>query len=173
NRISAVFVVRIAGDADSRDGGGKRDRERKARNGLPQKTRSRFRLRDPLRSFRLQSGIRHPLATQRRHGRTAIRSRRVALRPRRRRRPCLRLRSAKPARRQRSGGDHVRSDAAAEMEPALRPQFTIDEVNNKVILAVEVDEVASANKPCFYKPAGLPKGAYVRVGNINQQLLGY
>ena len=42
-----------------------------------------------------------------------------------------------------------------------------------MILAVEVDEVASANKPCFYKPAGLPKGAYVRVGNTNQQMIDY
>ncbi|MCK4487722.1 MAG: hypothetical protein KAU38_13315 [Desulfobacterales bacterium] len=34
---------------------------------------------------------------------------------------------------------------------------------------VEVEEIPAAQKPCFYKQAGLPKGAYLQVGN--QQLI--
>src|SRR5256885_10039062 len=38
---------------------------------------------------------------------------------------------------------------------------------------VEVDEIPAVQKPCFYKPVGLPKGAYLRVGNTNRQMTEY
>ena len=63
--------------------------------------------------------------------------------------------------------------ASADMEPALRPQFVVDEVEGKPVVAVEVEEVQAAQKPCYFKPAGLPKGAYWRVGNTNRQMTEY
>ena len=42
-----------------------------------------------------------------------------------------------------------------------------------MVVAIEVDEVQAAQKPCFYKAAGLPKGAYLRVGNTNRQMSEY
>ncbi|MHB1559590.1 MAG: ATP-binding protein [Isosphaeraceae bacterium] len=60
-----------------------------------------------------------------------------------------------------------------EMEPALRPTFTVDEVEGNTVIAIEVAEVPTAQKPCFYKTAGLPKGAYIRVGNTNRQMTEY
>jgi len=63
--------------------------------------------------------------------------------------------------------------ASNEMEPALRPQFLVDEIEDETIVAVEIDEIPAAQKPCFYKPAGLPKGAYIRVGNTNRQMTEY
>jgi ATP-dependent DNA helicase RecG len=63
--------------------------------------------------------------------------------------------------------------AAGEMEPALRPEFTVDEINSETVVAVEVGEVATSQKPCYYKPAGLQKGAYIRVGNSNRQMTDY
>ena len=63
--------------------------------------------------------------------------------------------------------------ASSNMEPALRPHFLVDEIENETIVAVEVDEIPSAQKPCFYKPSGLPKGAYIRVGNTNRQMTEY
>ncbi|HEV8711951.1 MAG TPA: ATP-binding protein [Candidatus Binatia bacterium] len=63
--------------------------------------------------------------------------------------------------------------ASAEMEPALRPQFVIDEINDKTVVAVEIEEISASQKPCFYKPAGLPKGAYLRVANTNRQVTEY
>lgn len=63
--------------------------------------------------------------------------------------------------------------ASAEMEPALRPHFLIDEIDGETVAAVEVDEIPAAQKPCFYKQAGLPKGAYLRVGNTNRQMTEY
>ncbi len=63
--------------------------------------------------------------------------------------------------------------ASAEMEPALRPHFLIDEIDGETVAAVEIDEIPAAQKPCFYKQAGLPKGAYLRVGNTNRQMTEY
>lgn len=65
---------------------------------------------------------------------------------------------------------HLATDG---MEPALRPTFTVDEIDGRVVVAIEVDEVQAAQKPCFYKAAGLPKGAYLRVGNTNRQMSEY
>ncbi len=59
------------------------------------------------------------------------------------------------------------------MEPALRPHFLVDEIDGETVVMVEVDEIPAAQKPCFYKPAGLPKGAYLRVGNTNRQMTEY
>lgn len=63
--------------------------------------------------------------------------------------------------------------ASAEMEPALRPQFVTDEMNGATVIAVEIEEIAASQKPCFYKPAGLSSGAYIRSGNTNRQMTEY
>jgi ATP-dependent DNA helicase RecG len=63
--------------------------------------------------------------------------------------------------------------AKAEMEPALRLYFLVDEIDGETIAAVEVEEISAIQKPCFYKQAGLPKGAYLRVGNTNRQMTEY
>ena len=55
--------------------------------------------------------------------------------------------------------------ATNEMEPALRPEFTVEEINGQIVVAVEVDEIATTQKPSHYKTAGLQKGSYIRVGN--------
>lgn len=59
------------------------------------------------------------------------------------------------------------------MEPALRPEFTVAKVNDKTIVTVEVSALPAEQKPCFYKPAGLQKGSYIRVGNTNRQMSDY
>jgi ATP-dependent DNA helicase RecG len=63
--------------------------------------------------------------------------------------------------------------SSAEMEPALRPVFTVDDIEGNTVVAVEVGEVPAGHKPCFYKQAGLPKGAYIRVANTNRQMTEY
>ena len=47
--------------------------------------------------------------------------------------------------------------ASAEMEPALRPHFLVDEIDGEIVAAVEVEEISAAQKPCFYKQAGLQR----------------
>ncbi len=62
---------------------------------------------------------------------------------------------------------------AADMEPALRPEFTIAEIDGATVVAVEVMEIAAEQKPCYYRPAGLQRGSYIRVGNTNRQMADY
>ncbi len=63
--------------------------------------------------------------------------------------------------------------ASSEMEPALRPNFAAYEIGGETVIALEIEELPPTHKPCFYRPAGLPKGAYVRVGNTNRQMTDY
>jgi len=69
--------------------------------------------------------------------------------------------------------EEITSLASDNMEPALRPEFTIDEIDGETVVAAEIDEVPASQRPCFYKTAGLPKGAYLRVGNTNRQMTEY
>jgi ATP-dependent DNA helicase RecG len=63
--------------------------------------------------------------------------------------------------------------SSSEMEPLLRPEFTVENINNKTVVAVEVSELPADQKPCFYKPAGLQRGAYIRVGNTDRKMTDY
>lgn len=69
--------------------------------------------------------------------------------------------------------EEVANVAAHEMEPPLRPKFTVDEIEGMTVVAVEIEELPATKRPCFFKNAGLPKGAYVRVGNTNRQMTEY
>ena len=69
--------------------------------------------------------------------------------------------------------EDVSSVANSEMEPALRPEFTVEQIEGKTVVAVEVPEVSPTQKPCYYKPASLQKGSYIRVGNTNRQMTDY
>lgn len=65
------------------------------------------------------------------------------------------------------------SDIASQMEPAMRPEFSVVKVNDKTIVTIEMSSFPAEQKPCFYKPAGLQKGSYIRVGNTNRQMSDY
>jgi len=49
----------------------------------------------------------------------------------------------------------------------------VDEIDGQTVIAVEIAEVSLDQKPCYYRPAGLNGGAYIRVGNTNRQMTGY
>lgn len=63
--------------------------------------------------------------------------------------------------------------ATADMEPPLRPEFTVAEIAGHPVVAVEVFEIPDEQKPCYHRPAGLQRGAYLRVGNTNRQMTDY
>ncbi len=62
---------------------------------------------------------------------------------------------------------------AAEMEPPLRPEFTVDEVEGHTVVAVEVPEVPVQQRPCHLRSSGLQKGSFIRVGNSNRLMTDY
>ena len=59
------------------------------------------------------------------------------------------------------------------MEPIVRPDFLPIEYNGKVLLAVEIHEILQNKKPCYYKPKGLVKGSYTRVGDRDEVMTDY
>jgi len=69
--------------------------------------------------------------------------------------------------------EDISSLANSEMEPPLRPEFTVQQIEGKTIVAVEVEELPADKRPCFYKPAGLQKGSYIRVANTNRVMTDY
>lgn len=62
---------------------------------------------------------------------------------------------------------------ASDLEPSLRPEFTVEQLDGKTVVAVEVQELPNLQKPCYYKTAGLQKGSYIRVGNTNRLMSDY
>ena len=65
------------------------------------------------------------------------------------------------------------SGLAAQMEPPLRPSFSVEEIESGTVVAVEVQEVAYDQKPCYHRPHGLHEGSFIRVGNSTRRMSDY
>ncbi len=48
------------------------------------------------------------------------------------------------------------SGLASQMEPPLRPSFSVEEIEVGTVVAVDVSEVAYYQKPCYHRPAPPP-----------------
>lgn len=57
-----------------------------------------------------------------------------------------------------------------EMSFVIRPAYHILEIDGKTLLAVFIPECPDQFKPCYYKPAGMPNGVYIRDGNTNRRM---
>ena len=64
-------------------------------------------------------------------------------------------------------------EQANEMEPTIRPIINIFKYKGKYLLAIEVPELDTFNKPCFYKGKGKFKGSYIRVGEADLPMTEY
>ena len=60
-----------------------------------------------------------------------------------------------------------------QMEPVVRPLFTVAEIDGKSIASCEIQECDVFDKPCFYKGAGRLKGSYVRCGEADMPMTEY
>jgi len=60
-----------------------------------------------------------------------------------------------------------------QMEPKLRPLFTVCEIDGKVVVSVEIGECDVFDKPCFYVGRGRIRGSFVRVGESDQPMTEY
>ena len=65
------------------------------------------------------------------------------------------------------------SGLAAQMEPPLRPSFSVEEIEGGAVVAVEVPEVSYDQKPCYHRPHGLHEGSFIRVGNSTRRMSDY
>lgn len=57
-----------------------------------------------------------------------------------------------------------------KMSFILRPEYHVINYEDKNILAVYVPECPKDYMPCYYKPIGLPNGAYIREGNTSRKI---
>jgi ATP-dependent DNA helicase RecG len=64
-------------------------------------------------------------------------------------------------------------EAAVQMEPPVRPTFTSLKLEGVTVLAAEIPECRIELKPCYYKPAGLHGGSYIRVADGDRKMTDY
>lgn len=62
---------------------------------------------------------------------------------------------------------------ADQMDPPLRPLIQLWERDGHTIVSAEVPELPREQKPCYYRGAGLPNGAFIRVGDGDRKLNPY
>ena len=60
-----------------------------------------------------------------------------------------------------------------QMEPVVRPLFTVAEKDGKYFVSAEIPAVDIADRPCFYRGVGRIKGSYVRVGDSDELMTEY
>jgi len=60
-----------------------------------------------------------------------------------------------------------------QMEPKVRPLFTVCEKDEKVFVSAEIPGLDVADRPCFYSGRGRLKGSYVRVGDADEHMTEY
>ena len=65
------------------------------------------------------------------------------------------------------------TNQALQMEPVVRPVFTVAVIDGKTVVSAEISECDIYDKPCFYKGAGRLRGAYVRVGDADLPMTEY
>ncbi len=64
-------------------------------------------------------------------------------------------------------------EQSLQMEPVVRPLFTVATVGDKIVVSAEISECDIYDKPCFYKGAGRLSGSYIRVGDSDQPMTEY
>ena len=60
-----------------------------------------------------------------------------------------------------------------QMEPVLRPLYTVTKYEDQWIVGAEIQEVEFDQKPCFYAGKGRLKGSYIRVGEQDLPMTEY
>lgn len=64
-------------------------------------------------------------------------------------------------------------EQSLQMEPVVRPLFTVARINDKLVVSAEISECDIYDKPCFYKGAGRLRGSFIRVGDSDQPMTEY
>ena len=60
-----------------------------------------------------------------------------------------------------------------EFEPVIRPEIDVIEIDKKNIVVVRIEMLNARYKPCYYKPKGMHKGSYIRVGDRDDNMSEY
>lgn len=60
-----------------------------------------------------------------------------------------------------------------QMEPVIRPVFTVSEYEGKTVVSAEIPECDVNDKPCFYTGTGRVRGSFIRVGEADLHMTEY
>jgi ATP-dependent DNA helicase RecG len=65
------------------------------------------------------------------------------------------------------------AEQCEQMEPIVRPLFTVCEIDGNYIVSAEIGECEIFARPCFYKGRGRIRGSYIRVGEADRPMTEY
>ena len=68
---------------------------------------------------------------------------------------------------------HRVTEQCKQMQPAVRPLFTICDINGKIIVSAEIPGVDISERPVYYKGTGRLKGSFIRVGEADEPMSDY
>ncbi len=65
------------------------------------------------------------------------------------------------------------NEQCKQMEPVIRPLFTICEIDGKEVVSAEIPGADISDRPVFYKGTGRIRGSFVRVGESDEPMSEY
>lgn len=65
------------------------------------------------------------------------------------------------------------TEQCKQMEPVVRPLFTICTFEDKTIVSAEIPSIDVSDRPVFYRGVGRIKGSYIRVGESDEHMSEY
>lgn len=68
---------------------------------------------------------------------------------------------------------HKVAEQCKQMQPVVRPLFTVCNFNGSIIVSAEVPGVDIADRPVYYKGTGKNKGSFIRVGEADEPMSDY
>lgn len=68
---------------------------------------------------------------------------------------------------------HRLAEQCKQMEPNVRPLFTVTQIDNKIVISAEIPGVDVIDRPVYYKGVGKVKGSYIRVGEADELMSDY
>lgn len=68
---------------------------------------------------------------------------------------------------------HKVAEQCKQMEPPVRPLFSVVEIKEKMVVAAEIPGVDIADRPTYYRGVGRVKGSYIRVGESDEPMSDY
>jgi ATP-dependent DNA helicase RecG len=68
---------------------------------------------------------------------------------------------------------HRVAEQCKQMQPAVRPLFTVCDVAGKIVVSAEIPGVDITERPVYYRGTGRVKGSFVRVGEADEPMSDY
>lgn len=68
---------------------------------------------------------------------------------------------------------HRIAEQCKQMQPAIRPLFTVCDIDKKIVVSAEIPGVDIADRPVYYKGTGRLKGSFIRVGEADEPMSDY